>query len=149
MLPAPGQAALAVECRADDHELVALLEDTLEHAPTRAAVTAERAVLAALEAGCTAPIAALATPADALPATRAGHPSDSADGALSLHVFVALQDSSQRHEATGSDPVALGHEVAQELLDQQLLSRPDPAGHDADRSRIPVARGAFEPEPDL
>lgn len=137
MLPAPGQAALAVECRDDDHEMVALLQSTLDHAPTRAAVTAERAVLAVLEAGCTAPIAALATP------------SDSADGALSLHVFVALQDFSQRHEATGSDPVALGHAVAQELLDQQLLSRPDPAGRAAERSRPAAARGAFEPEPDL
>jgi hydroxymethylbilane synthase len=144
MLPAPGQAALAVECREDDDELVALLKELLEHAPTRVAVTAERAVLAALEAGCTAPIAALATPA--------ADPHDPADQALSLQVFVALQDFSQRREATGSsaDPVALGHEVAQHLLHQQLLTRPDPAGLDADRSRLPVAaRGAFEPEPDL
>lgn len=144
MLPAPGQAALAVECRADDHELVALLQSTLEHAPTRTAVTAERAVLAALEAGCTAPIAALATPAD-----PADHHPDTAEGALSLTVFVALHDFTQRHEATGSDPVALGHEVAQQLLTEQLMTRPDPAGREADRSRIPAARGAFEPEPDL
>ncbi|QFG67650.1 hydroxymethylbilane synthase [Ornithinimicrobium pratense] len=144
MLPAPGQAALAVECREADHELVALLERTLEHAPTRAAVTAERAVLAALEAGCTAPIAALATPVSAAP-----HPSDAADGALSLHVFVALQDLTQRHEATGTDPVALGHEVAQQLLTEQLMTRPDPAGLEADRSRPAAVRGAFEPEPDL
>jgi hydroxymethylbilane synthase len=57
MLPAPAQGALAVECRADDRDLVELLA-TLDHAPSRAAVTAERALLATLEAGCSAPVAA-------------------------------------------------------------------------------------------
>jgi hydroxymethylbilane synthase len=57
MLPAPAQGALAVECRVDDQELVELL-GALDHAPTRAAVTAERALLATLEAGCSAPVAA-------------------------------------------------------------------------------------------
>ncbi|MEV0152834.1 hydroxymethylbilane synthase [Micromonospora sp. NPDC050686] len=57
MLPAPAQGALAVECRADDHDLVALLA-ALDHAPSRAAVVAERALLATLEAGCSAPVAA-------------------------------------------------------------------------------------------
>jgi hydroxymethylbilane synthase len=59
VLPAPGQGALAVECRAGDalgDELAAVLDD----AHARAAVTAERAVLATLEGGCTAPIGALA-----------------------------------------------------------------------------------------
>ncbi|MFI9269432.1 hydroxymethylbilane synthase [Kitasatospora sp. NPDC052896] len=60
MLPAPGQGALAIECRADRPELAAAL-GALDHAPTRAAVVAERALLAALEAGCSAPVAALAT----------------------------------------------------------------------------------------
>jgi hydroxymethylbilane synthase len=59
MLPAPAQGALAVECRADDADLVELLA-LLDHAPTRAAVTAERAFLATLEAGCSAPVAAYA-----------------------------------------------------------------------------------------
>ncbi|WP_446217077.1 hydroxymethylbilane synthase [Micromonospora sp. IBHARD004] len=57
MLPAPAQGALAVECRIDDPDLVELLA-VLDHAPSRAAVTAERALLATLEAGCTAPVAA-------------------------------------------------------------------------------------------
>ncbi|RZU71823.1 hydroxymethylbilane synthase [Micromonospora kangleipakensis] len=57
MLPAPAQGALAVECRVDDPDLVELLA-VLDHAPSRAAVTAERALLATLEAGCTAPVAA-------------------------------------------------------------------------------------------
>ena len=58
MLPAPGQGALAVECRSDDEllEQLALLDDP----HTRAAVDAERAVLATLEGGCSAPIGALA-----------------------------------------------------------------------------------------
>src|SRR4029453_1318952 len=60
MLPAPAQGALAVECRAGDADLVELLA-ALDHAPSRAAVTAERAVLATLEAGCSAPVAAYAS----------------------------------------------------------------------------------------
>ncbi|RKR88761.1 hydroxymethylbilane synthase [Micromonospora pisi] len=59
MLPAPAQGALAVECRADDPDLIELLA-VLDHAPTRAAITAERALLATLEAGCSAPVAAFA-----------------------------------------------------------------------------------------
>ncbi|MEV0454334.1 hydroxymethylbilane synthase [Catellatospora methionotrophica] len=59
MLPAPAQGALAVECRSADADLVEALA-ALDHRATRAAVTAERALLAALEAGCSAPVAALA-----------------------------------------------------------------------------------------
>ncbi|GIG01469.1 hydroxymethylbilane synthase [Catellatospora citrea] len=59
MLPAPAQGALAVECRSADTDLVEALA-ALDHRATRAAVTAERALLAALEAGCSAPVAALA-----------------------------------------------------------------------------------------
>ena len=47
MLPAPGQGALAVECRAGDHDLAELL-GTVDDSPSRAAVTAERTVLAGL-----------------------------------------------------------------------------------------------------
>lgn len=63
MLPAPGQGALAVECRSDDTELVELLAG-LDDAATRAAVTCERRVLATLEAGCSAPLGALAEVVD-------------------------------------------------------------------------------------
>lgn len=58
MLPAPGQGALAVECRADDPLATELA--VLDDPQARAAVTAERAVLATLEGGCSAPIGALA-----------------------------------------------------------------------------------------
>jgi len=59
MLPAPAQGALAVECRVDDFDLLDVLA-TLDDHGARAAVTAERALLATLEAGCSAPVAGLA-----------------------------------------------------------------------------------------
>jgi hydroxymethylbilane synthase len=63
MLPAPAQGALAIECREDDAELREVLA-ALDDEYTRAAVTAERALLAELEAGCSAPVAALAEVAE-------------------------------------------------------------------------------------
>lgn len=59
VLPAPGQGALAVECAASNAHLAAQLAE-LDDLHTRAAVTAERTLLAALEAGCSAPVGALA-----------------------------------------------------------------------------------------
>lgn len=59
ILPAPAQGALAIECRTDDSDLVAALS-VLDDPHSRAAITAERALLAALEAGCSAPVAGLA-----------------------------------------------------------------------------------------
>ncbi|WP_329263091.1 hydroxymethylbilane synthase [Actinoallomurus sp. NBC_01490] len=59
MLPAPGQGALAVECRADRADLLQILAALDDHA-SRTAVTAERALLAELEAGCSAPVGAYA-----------------------------------------------------------------------------------------
>lgn len=59
MLPAPGQGALACECRADDVATARLLS-VLDDSDTRVAVTAERTLLATLEAGCSAPVGALA-----------------------------------------------------------------------------------------
>lgn len=60
LLPAPGQGALAVETRSGD-PLGARVRDALDHAATRAAVTAERTLLRVLDAGCSAPVGALAT----------------------------------------------------------------------------------------
>jgi hydroxymethylbilane synthase len=59
MLPAPGQGALAVQCRADDEAILALLRP-LHHPATWAAVTAERAFLEGLGGGCAVPVAAYA-----------------------------------------------------------------------------------------
>ena len=58
-LPSPGQGVIALECRADDTATRAILE-AVDHAPTRMAATAERAVLAALGAGCELGVAAYA-----------------------------------------------------------------------------------------
>ena len=60
MLPAPGQGALGVECRTEEPALVAMLASALDDPPSRTVVTAERSLLAALEAGCSAPVGALA-----------------------------------------------------------------------------------------
>lgn len=60
VMPAPGQGALAVEARQDDPAALAAAA-SLDDPPTRAAVTAERSLLARLEAGCSAPVGALAT----------------------------------------------------------------------------------------
>ena len=67
MLPAPGQGALAIECRAPENAdtgSVAALLAVLDDAATRHVVTAERTLLAALEAGCSAPVGAYGEAAD-------------------------------------------------------------------------------------
>jgi hydroxymethylbilane synthase len=109
MLPAPAQGALAVECRADDHELLALLK-ALDDDDTRVAVEAERALLAALEAGCTAPVGALAQVAEG------------DDGPeIYLRGLVAAVDGTDavRLSATGptSEAAEVGRRLAAELLD--------------------------------
>ncbi|HLT84353.1 MAG TPA: hydroxymethylbilane synthase [Phototrophicaceae bacterium] len=118
VVPAPGQGALAVECRTEDladpgHPLSAGLRALDDHA-TRLAVTAERVVLRVLEAGCAAPLGALARVED---------------GTLHLHATVVEHDGSRRltHRATATvatddaaqaltDAEALGTEVAEALL---------------------------------
>lgn len=115
LLPAPAQGALAVECRSDDAELVSILAE-LDDAPTRAAVDAERAVLAALEAGCTAPVGAIAEVVESI----------DDDGRifteLSLRAAVAAEDGSEVIRSSVVGPVdnaaALGRELAAELLDR-------------------------------
>ncbi|WP_084126901.1 hydroxymethylbilane synthase [Demequina sp. NBRC 110054] len=64
MVPAPGQGALAVEIRQDADPMVRELVEALDDADTRASVIAERAALAVLEAGCSAPVGAYATVRD-------------------------------------------------------------------------------------
>ncbi len=108
LTPATGQGALAVEARADDRRARRLLRP-LDHLPTRRAVTAERAVLATLGGGCRVPLGAHAIPTP--------------DGAsLRLLAVVASPDGRRliRVERIGpaQRPVALGHQVARELLRQ-------------------------------
>jgi hydroxymethylbilane synthase len=111
MLPAPGQGALAVECRRDDADLEAEVRAAVDDEPTRTAVTAERAVLAGLEAGCSAPVGALAEVAEG----DDGEELWLRAVALSLDGAVAV-----RRSATGSPAHAeeVGRGLAQEMLDE-------------------------------
>lgn len=110
MLPAPGQGALAVECRADDHALVGLLTG-LDDAATRLAVTAERRLLRTLEAGCAAPLGAIGQ-------------LDGSSGELTLKAVVAAPDGRRVIRAHARAALAdlaaaedLGDVVAHQLLD--------------------------------
>lgn len=108
VLPAPGQGALACECRVDDDETARLLA-VLDDAATRSAVTAERSLLATLEAGCSAPVGALADLA-------VGDDGDE----LWLRAVVADVSGSPsiRLSATGSpdDAAAVGRRLAEDLI---------------------------------
>ncbi|MEU4317070.1 hydroxymethylbilane synthase [Nocardia sp. NPDC024068] len=114
MLPAPAQGALAVECRAGETELIGLLA-ALDDTATRTAVLAERALLAELEAGCTAPVGAIAEIVESL----------DDDGRiveeLSLRGCAAALDGSDviRASAVGApaDAAELGIALARELLE--------------------------------
>ena len=109
MLPAPGQGALAVECRSDDESLRQTLAASLDDAATRSAVTAERLLLARLEAGCTAPVGALA---------------DIAEGdegqEIYLRATVVAVDGSRALRMSATGPVAESDELAVRLAAQML-----------------------------
>ncbi|MER6999935.1 hydroxymethylbilane synthase [Streptomyces sp. NPDC000410] len=113
VLPAPGQGALAVECLSANADLTAALAE-LDDPYTRAAVTAERSLLAALEAGCSAPVGALA---DLLADGQVVHE-------MRLRAVVGTTDGSTlvQLSTTGpvptshDDAVALGRELAAEML---------------------------------
>jgi hydroxymethylbilane synthase len=111
MLPAPGQGALAVECRSDDTHTAELL-GSLDDAVTRHVVTAERTLLAELEAGCSAPVGAYGEAADPDP--------DEHVMQLYLRAVVTAVDGSAsvRLSATGplDDAARIGRELAAELL---------------------------------
>ena len=107
MLPAPGQGALAIECRIGDVPLLTAL-GLLDDAATRAAVLAERALLARLEAGCAAPVGALAevvSPAG-VPCHACGPGAVPAGSQLRLRAVVGSLDGavSLRREAVVSLP---------------------------------------------
>ncbi len=120
ILPAPGQGALACECRADDGATAQVLA-VLDDAETRSAVTAERSLLATLEAGCSAPVGALADVA-------IGDDGDE----LWLRAVVADVSGtpSIRLSATGSpdDAAAVGEQLAAELLAEGASALTTPVG---------------------
>jgi hydroxymethylbilane synthase len=114
MLPAPAQGALALECRAGDTGLAALLAG-FDDPDSRIAVTAERTLLAELEAGCSAPVGAIAEVVESI----------DDDGRvfeeLSLRACVAAIDGSDVIRASGignpDRPAELGLSVAAELFE--------------------------------
>ncbi|OUC91011.1 hydroxymethylbilane synthase [Streptosporangium minutum] len=104
MLPAPGQGALAVECRADRTDLIEFLS-VLDDARTRAAVTAEREVLNALEAGCAAPVGA--------------YSADDGQNLILTAAVVAVDGKRAVRKSTAgtlSAPMDLGRDLAAEMI---------------------------------
>jgi hydroxymethylbilane synthase len=104
VLPAPAQGALAIECRESDDATRALLAPLDDHT-TRAAVAAERSLLAALEAGCTAPVGALAEVAEG------------DDGLLEVFLrgSVTAIDGSDAVRLSATGPLTTAHEIGQRL----------------------------------
>ncbi len=133
-LPAVGQGALGIECRAIDVNTLAFLEP-MNHPPTRRAVLAERKALAELEGGCMIPLGAWGR--------------DAGDGTLALDVAVFDVDGRERAFASRTGPLdqpeELGKRVAAELRSlgaERLLQRPE---HPADTSGSTVKGGPSSP----
>jgi len=103
MLPAPGQGALAIQCRTNDQTTLSLLA-ALDDDSTRKAVTAERAFLSSLGGGCSVPVAAYAT----------------SKQTITLTGLVALPDGKQMIKVTGegNDSIQLGKELARNAIAQ-------------------------------
>ncbi len=102
MLPAPGQGAIGVQCREDDHELMDFLA-VLDDPEARSTTTAERAFLAGLQAGCSSPLGALAR------LTR--------DVVILEGIVLSLDGRKEiRVRGEGRDPAALGIALAEEAL---------------------------------
>lgn len=107
MLPAPGQAAIGVQCRADDAITLAVLGQ-IDCGDVRSCVSAERAFLHGLSGGCSTPVAAHAT---------------LTDGTIQLKGRVLSADGTQQVAVSdsGSDPIALGERMANAALQQGAL----------------------------
>jgi hydroxymethylbilane synthase len=135
VLPAPGQGALAVECRTADTALVALVATALDDARTRAAVECERVVLAELEAGCSAPVGALAEVVEG----DDGEELWVRAVALSLDGALAV-----RRSASGSatDPTGVGRALAAEMVADGAHDLIDPHQHAPDHAQVPAPQVA-------
>lgn len=106
MLPAPGQGALAVTCRAEDTEVRSVLE-AIDHGPSRRVCSAERAFLSAMGGGCQTPIGALGT---------------ERGGELQLLVSVTDPEGDRRLEESWSGPPGDALQAARTLA-EGLLDR--------------------------
>jgi hydroxymethylbilane synthase len=103
-VPAVGQGALGIEARKDDHEIIGLIRK-LDHAHTRAEITAERALLHELQGGCQVPLGALAR----------------ADGeAMTITACIASMDGKQTVTRMIAGPIikaeALGYQLAKQMI---------------------------------
>jgi hydroxymethylbilane synthase len=105
MLPAPGQGALAIECRESDAALLEVLAEALDDLTTRSAVAAERALLATLEAGCSAPVGALADVSEG----------DDGVDEIYLRAVVASLDGERTIRLSATGPLAQAHELGNRL----------------------------------
>ncbi|QLK85967.1 hydroxymethylbilane synthase [Staphylococcus sp. 17KM0847] len=105
IIPAIGQGALGIECRADDQELLALLSK-VHNADVEACVTAERTFLKEMDGSCQVPIG--------------GHAIIDDQRHIRFTGLIMSPDGQQRfqHTAVGQDPIAIGKEVS-EILKQQ------------------------------
>jgi hydroxymethylbilane synthase len=106
MLPAPGQGALAIQCRADDQTTLSLLAK-LEDDSTRRSVTAERAFLSGLGGGCAIPVAAYAVISDQ-------------SSVISLTGLVISEDGKRAVKVIGEgiDALELGKSLADKAIAQ-------------------------------
>jgi hydroxymethylbilane synthase len=104
MLPAVGQGAVCIECRADDAKTRAWLA-AIDHAPTATCIAAEHAMLAVLDGSCRTPIA--------------GHAILAADGSLHLRGLIVKPDGSEaiasQRQGAASDAEAIGRDIGHEL----------------------------------
>jgi hydroxymethylbilane synthase len=104
MLPAVGQGAVCIECRAEDARVRAWLA-AIDHRPTATCVTAEHAMLVVLDGSCRTPIA--------------GHAILAPDGALHLRGLIVKPDGSEliatERRGAAADAEALGHDAGHEL----------------------------------
>ena len=144
MLPAPGQAALAVQCREGDERVLKLLRAVHDEDVARA-TTAERTFLAVLEGGCSSPVAACARIVDRSSQTEAG------DGRhLVLEGLVAAPSGQKsiRIVDSGTDPVLLGRAVAEMALERgaaRLVAVSEPRrGGRLEGWRVVVTRAAHQ-----
>lgn len=119
-LPAVGQGALSIECRADDHELLEQLAK-LNSNETAVTVTAERAFLHKMEGGCQVPVAGFAK---------------LNNQEISLTGLVASPDGKTiyKETATGNDPIKLGVQVAEALIEQGAKLLIDQVKQELDQS---------------
>ena len=103
-MPAPAQGAIGLAVRSDDARMAGMVK-ALDHAPTHTAITAERAMLAVLDGSCRTPVGAF---------------TQLTGGTLTLQGQILSLDGQTSFEsrATGSDPIALGRQVGDDLIAQ-------------------------------